>query len=576
MSKVYATFIPSLNEGFGSFLEYTLSCFFLCKKYNINFVYTNLKNIEHKEWCEYTCQEKWDEYINNMIKKYFLPKDILTSEQIPSNLTVFDFNNQNEQTFCINFKELDNHILYFNSYTLKKNFLYESIKNDSIVGFLSDVFFSNNDMVSYYNPNNINIGAHIRLFTKTDCCNADSRQLYKKGNETDIYFLRLMNQLSDLFYDKNIDFHIFSQIEDESVFSHYVSNRDNIKIHFHKGNELLSDIYHMCLSDVLLMSNSSLSSICNYYGKGICISRKYSYELKNSSLIIENDGILSEENKQHILDYVNKKKVQDFWNNRPCNINHSSATFLSREYFDQVEAKKYYVEPHIKTFAEFEKWKGKKVLEIGCGLGTDSINFARHGADITVVDLSERSLNICKERFKVFGLNAKFYHCDLENLSLTVPIEDYDLVYSFGVIHHTPNQKKAFSEISKYIGKNTEFRFMVYSKISFKLFWLMMEQKKTSLLNFDSLVRENSEAQFGCPYTYTYTFEEIEDILKDNNLHVKKIWKDHIFSYDIPSYKKGMYIKDNYWKDVDEKTFNSFQRELGWHTMVISKLNNTN
>lgn len=303
MSTVYATFIPSFPEGLGSLLEYILSCFFLCKKYNINFVYTDLKNIEHKEWCEITCQEKWDEYINNMIKKYFLPKNILTLEKVPSYVKVLDF--KTDQSIYIDFKKLDNHILYFNTYTLKKQILYESIKDDSNVKFLSNLFFSNNEIVSYYNPNNINIAVHIRLFSKTDCCTDISRQYYKKGNDTDVYFLRLMNQLSDLFYYKNIEFHIFSQIEDESIFSHYVSNRKNITIHIHKGNELLSDIYHMCSADILLMSNSSLSSICNYYGKGICISRKYSYELKNSSLIIENDGILSEKNKQYILDYVN-------------------------------------------------------------------------------------------------------------------------------------------------------------------------------------------------------------------------------------------------------------------------------
>lgn len=306
MSTVYVTFIPSFNEGLGSLLEYVLSCFFLCKKNNINFVYTDLKNIEHKEWCGFTCQEKWDGYINDIIKKYFLPKDILTTEQLPSNLTVYDFNYQNEKSYVVNLGELKNHILHFNSYVLEKKYLYESVKDDLNIQKLSNIFFSNNDIVSYYNPNNINIAVHIRLFSKTDSCNVDSRKYYEKGNETDIYFSRLMKQLSDLFHNRNIDFHIFSQIEDESIFSHYFSDRDNIKIYFHKGNELLSDIYHMCSADILLMSNSSLSSICNYYGKGICISRNYSYELKNSSLIIDDNGILSEKNKQQIFNYIYK------------------------------------------------------------------------------------------------------------------------------------------------------------------------------------------------------------------------------------------------------------------------------
>ena len=86
-------------------------------------------------------------------------------------------------------------------------------------------------------------------------------------------------------------------------------------------------------------------------------------------------------------------KVSDYWNSRPCNIAHSAQPVGSREYFDEVEVRKYFVEPHIPAFAEFDRWKGKRVLEIGCGIGTDTINFARGGADVTAVDLTEKSLD---------------------------------------------------------------------------------------------------------------------------------------------------------------------------------------
>ena len=101
-------------------------------------------------------------------------------------------------------------------------------------------------------------------------------------------------------------------------------------------------------------------------------------------------------------------KVSKFWNDRPCNIRHSKEPVGSREYFDEVATRKYFVESHIPGFAQFDRWKGKKVLEIGCGIGTDSISFAKSGADLTIVELSEKSLEICRKRFEVYGLKASF------------------------------------------------------------------------------------------------------------------------------------------------------------------------
>src|ERR1700760_4018684 len=98
--------------------------------------------------------------------------------------------------------------------------------------------------------------------------------------------------------------------------------------------------------------------------------------------------------------FQNKRieQVHDYWNARPCNIRHSTKPVGTKEYFDEVEWRKYFVEPHIPGFAQFSRWKGKKVLEIGCGIGTDTSNFAKAGATVTAVDLSDASLDLAKQR----------------------------------------------------------------------------------------------------------------------------------------------------------------------------------
>ena len=109
--------------------------------------------------------------------------------------------------------------------------------------------------------------------------------------------------------------------------------------------------------------------------------------------------------------------VKKYWDDRPCNVRHSDKEIGTKQYFDEVERKRYTAEPHIPAFADFSKWKGKKVLEIGCGLGTEAINFAKHGADYTGTDLSIESLNLAQNRFKVYNQEGRFFQGNAENLS---------------------------------------------------------------------------------------------------------------------------------------------------------------
>lgn len=262
--------------------------------------------------------------------------------------------------------------------------------------------------------------------------------------------------------------------------------------------------------------------------------------------------------------------VRAYWDGRPCNIRHSSKPVGERAYFDEVEAKKYFVEPHIPAFAEFERWNGKRVLEIGCGIGTDTINFARHGAHVTAVDISEKSLEIARRRAEVFGLADKvtFGVADSERLSDALPVDDYDLVYSFGVLHHTPHPDRALAELRRYLKPGGALKLMVYHRASWKVLWILLKYGYGRFWRLAEIVASRSEAETGCPVTYTYSRAEARAWVERHGFEVTGISADHIFPYRIPDYVQHRYVRVWYFRLVPKPWFRWLERHFGWHLMI--------
>jgi glycosyltransferase involved in cell wall biosynthesis/ubiquinone/menaquinone biosynthesis C-methylase UbiE len=165
-----------------------------------------------------------------------------------------------------------------------------------------------------------------------------------------------------------------------------------------------------------------------------------------------------------------KDQVQNQWNNNPVGSEGArEAQPHTLEWFLEVEHHRYDVyAPWMPKVMEFDKHAGELVLEVGGGMGTDLSQFAKHGALVTDVDLSEGHLKLAQENFRLRGLTGRFVHHDAELL----PFDDntFDLVYSNGVIHHTPNTSRAVREIFRVLKPGGRVIVMVYAENSLQ-YW---------------------------------------------------------------------------------------------------------
>jgi SAM-dependent methyltransferase len=163
-------------------------------------------------------------------------------------------------------------------------------------------------------------------------------------------------------------------------------------------------------------------------------------------------------------DLVAKNEVKAFWEEAAC----GERLYLSgrdRANFEAQARARYRLEPYIPGFAKFTEARGKRVLEIGVGLGADHQRFAEGGAELFGVDLTERAVDFTRARLEAFGLRSTLSTGDAERLSF--PVDHFDIVYSWGVIHHSPDTPNAVAEIFRVLQPGGVARIMIYHTHSF-------------------------------------------------------------------------------------------------------------
>jgi ubiquinone/menaquinone biosynthesis C-methylase UbiE len=161
-----------------------------------------------------------------------------------------------------------------------------------------------------------------------------------------------------------------------------------------------------------------------------------------------------------------KRHARQQWTGDPCGAKYGEKyRFATREFFDEVERHRYQeYAPWMPSVMGFNDFSGARLIEIGCGMGTDLLQFARGGAHCTGVDLTPRSIEISRLHFDLYKMRADFVLTDAERLPFAD--ESFDVVYSNGVLHHTPGTAQAIREAHRILRPGGIAKVMLYHRHS--------------------------------------------------------------------------------------------------------------
>jgi SAM-dependent methyltransferase len=159
-----------------------------------------------------------------------------------------------------------------------------------------------------------------------------------------------------------------------------------------------------------------------------------------------------------------KLSVRTFWERDPCGSEHTAAPEGTAEFYAEVERTRAELDPQIPRFADFDGARGEEVLEIGVGLGSDFLRFVRAGARATGVDLTQHAVELVRRRLDLEGLDADVLQADAEQL----PFADasFDRIYSWGVLHHSPDTDRAVREAIRVLRPGGRLCVMLYARHS--------------------------------------------------------------------------------------------------------------
>lgn len=207
--------------------------------------------------------------------------------------------------------------------------------------------------------------------------------------------------------------------------------------------------------------------------------------------------------------------IFDYWNTKPPFKAKEASAEGTLEWYNSISQHRYEVVPYIYDWAAFDAFADQDVLEIGCGAGTDLSEFARHRARVTGVDITDTAVELSTRRLQVEGLTGSVVKYAGNRLPFAD--ESFDLVYSCGVLHHTPHMDDLFSEAHRVLRKGGRLKLMLYNRHSllyyYSILYLRMVQGGMHDEGREEVLSKYSEFRTGCPYTRCLTEGEAKDRL---------------------------------------------------------------
>lgn len=261
-----------------------------------------------------------------------------------------------------------------------------------------------------------------------------------------------------------------------------------------------------------------------------------------------------------------KQRAREQWDQDPCGAESDCENeFGTREYFDEIERVRYQdYAPWMPELMGFDKFAGARLVEVGCGMGTDLLQFARGGAVCTGVDLTPRSIAITRHRFALYGEHADFLIGDGERLPFAT--DSLDVVYSNGVLHHTPDTVGAIREVCRVLKPGGTAKVMVYHKGSLNYWGEMILHRgilRAELLRGRSpeeiMSRWVEYSEHGTrPLVKAYTRSEAQEMFKD--FKTVTIQTEQLIRAELPVV--GRFIP--------EGLFKTMRRSLGWNLIITA------